>query len=355
MKIGYIAHLPGALPDDGVVKKIKSQTMTWSEFGHDVKIWVSSRTPELTRSFTNLGKINTRINIYDRYYDLLFSQSDLHLDIGNWNPDIIYTRTNMLMPYHVLMPHKIKLVFEVNSDHHHFLERKETIRMKIYSFFTQKYFFKRCNAIVFMTYELSDRYSYMKKKSCVIPNGILINSNNNRPPPLNQKPKLIFISTDMSAWHGIDKIITMAIAIPEFEFHLIGGFQFDNVTNLPTNIHIHGYLNKVDYEKIIEESDVAIGTLALHRKNMNEACALKVREYLAHGLPVILANQDTDFPKGSSFLLQISNNENNIIPNLDKIKNFVYQWQGKRVPLNDISHLDYRNKEIARLNFFSEL
>lgn len=97
---------------------------------------------------------------------------------------------------------------------------------------------------------------------------------------------------------------------------------------------------------------IAIGTLGLHRKSMNEASPLKVRHYLALGLPVISAHTDTDFNRGAPFLLTLPNEENNVLPNLSLIDRFVEEWRGRRVTRNDIKHLDYRYKEHARLEFF---
>jgi len=45
----------------------------------------------------------------------------------------------------------------------------------------------------------------------------------------------------------------------------------------------------------VKRADVAIGALATYRKGMKETSTLKVREYLAYGLPVILDHHDPDF------------------------------------------------------------
>jgi hypothetical protein len=40
--------------------------------------------------------------------------------------------------------------------------------------------------------------------------------------------------------------------------------------------------------------NLAISTMALHRKRMTEACSLKTREYTARGIPFVLAYEDPD-------------------------------------------------------------
>jgi hypothetical protein len=102
-------------------------------------------------------------------------------------------------------------------------------------------------------------------------------------------------------------------------------------------------------------ADIGIGTLGLHLKAMQEACALKVREYLAYGIPTIIGYRDTDFLTSAPFLLQIPNTPDSIQKSLMEIKSFVEQWKGKRLDRNKISHLDARNKEKQRLGFFEQI
>ncbi|MBK7455292.1 MAG: hypothetical protein IPJ46_16695 [Anaerolineales bacterium] len=52
--------------------------------------------------------------------------------------------------------------------------------------------------------------------------------------------------------------------------------------------------NQDKLREITLNTDVACGTLAIHRNNMEEAWYFKVREALALGVPLILAYHDTD-------------------------------------------------------------
>lgn len=117
----------------------------------------------------------------------------------------------------------------------------------------------------------------------------------------------------------------------------------------------HGRLDRRDYEPLMYQADVAIGTMALYRKGMNEASPLKVREYLAYGLPVIIGYQDTDFPESVPFLLQLTNASGNLEHHLAEIDAFVQNWRGKRVLREQIQHLDNRVKEIVRLEYMDRI
>jgi hypothetical protein len=105
-----------------------------------------------------------------------------------------------------------------------------------------------------------------------------------------------------------------------------------------------------EYLPIVAQADVAIGPLALHRKGLSEASALKVAEYLAHGLPVILANAETAFPDGASFLLQLPNTEDNVDVSTGQIRDFVERWRGRRIPRSEVSAIDSRVVERERLS-----
>jgi len=117
----------------------------------------------------------------------------------------------------------------------------------------------------------------------------------------------------------------------------------------PQNIRAPGKLSRKEYEPLVAACTAGIGTLALHRKAMNEACALKVREYLAFGLPVILGYNDVDIPNGAPYALQLPNSEDNVSGNIEKISAFVERWRGRRVPRNEIVHIDSAAKEQKRL------
>ena len=89
-----------------------------------------------------------------------------------------------------------------------------------------------------------------------------------------------------------------------WSFDIIG-YSSSDFMDIPNNVTFHGILTSDDYKKILSESDVAIGSLSLHINNMNEACTLKVREYLAFGIPTIIGYKDSDFPGSVPFLLEL--------------------------------------------------
>ena len=103
--------------------------------------------------------------------------------------------------------------------------------------------------------------------------------------------------------------------------------------------------------------DFGIGPLALHRKGMSEATPLKVRDYLMHGLPILIAHDDTDFPgERPWYVLQIPNSEGTIDESLAAIEAWIAAVAGRRVPRAEVlEHIGIEAKEQARIAFFEDV
>lgn len=169
--------------------------------------------------------------------------------------------------------------------------------------------------------------------------------------PAADAVQLVFIGSPGQAWHGVDAIAELAKARPLWTFDIIGVDAAELAEPAPANMIFHGRLARKDYQPLLERADLAIGTLALYRKQMKEASPLKVREYLANGLPVITAYAETDFPEPVTFILQLPNSPGNVRDGLAQIDDFASAWRGKKVPRKVIGHLDTRVKESQRLSY----
>ena len=123
----------------------------------------------------------------------------------------------------------------------------------------------------------------------------------------------------------------------------------------PANLVFHGNLDRVGYEPLLAAATAALGTFGLYRKHMEEACPLKVREYLALGLPVIGACLDTDIPAEADYYLRLPNSGAPLQPHHAAIAAFVERWRGRRVPRPSVAHLDTTVKEAGRLAFMATI
>jgi len=150
---------------------------------------------------------------------------------------------------------------------------------------------------------------------------------------------LVFILSDNEPWHGVDKIYTLTRNFPEWKFDLIGKVKIND--QISDNVTLHGILSQTEYSRILAQADVGMVTLSLYIRNMEEACLLKIREYLSYGLPCIIGYKDTDFPNRALFILRLPNTPDNVQNYFSEIENFVTSWKGRHLSRGEIMHLDY--------------
>ena len=351
MKIAYISFA-NLSAESGVLKKINNQILSWSEDdANQVKLFNLTSTRV---NWKGLDGIAIESVIFVNKSDKLSKSYKLIDKVLRWNPDIVYLRYSTYYPCFSRLFDKCVTIMEVNSDDLSEYKISYTWYKYWYHLLTRNIVLNGVTAFVFLSSELLHRINKYDKPNIVLGNGIDFSFYNSSNLQANADPQLVFIGSPGYDWHGLDKIFKMAKHFPSWSFDVIGfnANEFNSI--IPDNVRLHGYLTSDCYAKILSNADVAIGTLALHRKDMNEASPLKVREYLAFGLPTIIAYDETDFPGSQSFLLKIPNTENNVIDSLSEIEHFVLEWKGKRVNKELIAHLDIHNKERIRLNFFKK-
>jgi len=250
-------------------------------------------------------------------------------------------------------------VLEVNTnDLEEYALQLDPIRF-LYHRLTRGLLLKSVRGIVFVTGELQrlpafDRWG---KASIVIGNGVALDRFERAPAPARGRPRLVFAGEPGLPWHGVDKIVELARREPGWDFDIVGlqpGAVDYDLCNVP-NLSFHGYLTGEEYQAVMARADVGIGTLALHRNRMNEACSLKVRDYLAIGLPVIIGHEDPDLDPDSWFVLRLSNTPDNVVTEAQRIREFVDRVKGRRVAREEVAHLDTTVKERHRLEFITRI
>jgi hypothetical protein len=113
--------------------------------------------------------------------------------------------------------------------------------------------------------------------------------------------KLGLAAAVYAPWHGIERLIRSAQIYKgpvKIELYLIGNLKPADLT-LPCNgeqltIRFCGPLYGRRLDEVMAQMNLGVSTLALLQKGMTEACSLKTREYVARGLPFIMAYKDGD-------------------------------------------------------------
>lgn len=150
-----------------------------------------------------------------------------------------------------------------------------------------------------LNYELSRSNRRESLQKYLYPNGIHLPITN----PLNcsrgDVPEIIFVASYFSNWHGLDLLIDCANkSLADCKIHIVGSVSDEDYERLACDPRfvVHGELNQAQISTITNFAWVGLSSFALFRKGMEEACTLKVREYLGSGIPVYAGHKDISFP-----------------------------------------------------------
>lgn len=350
MRIAYLLERDISR-DDAVVKKTAAQCAVWCQSGNVAKIFALSAGNGLA---TALQNVDVDVESWQRWRDWWTSYPNLVDRIIRWQPDMVYFRFSLYFPALGRLMREIPTVVEINTND--LTEYRRNMNFKAYAYhrISRSRLFRRAHGLVTVTSELADAYRTLGKPIAVVPNGIDLDAVPPLPAPNNERPQLVFLGQGRKPWHGVDKIVRLAELFPDWDFDLIGDESFGFETT-PPNVRCFPFMDAGQYQIQLARADVALGSLAMHRNSMHEASPLKVREYLARGLPTITAYKDPDFPGAVPFLLELPNTTDNVESSRDRIVEFVRQARGMRVPRDAIRHLDYSEKERLRIEFFDRL
>ncbi|AUL41486.1 glycosyltransferase family 4 protein [Bordetella parapertussis] len=345
-----IAYLTFELPDTrtGVGKKILAQGNFWRAAGNQVRNFVL-RAP----AFPALNEVEflCQRRPGGPMVAAMLSGARIGAALEAWRPDVIYARQMLWWPGALRALRAAPLIIEYNSIARN--EYRSSSKLKyLLEITSSRYFPRQARGIVAVTPELLATVPATQAEGIVIGNGYDFAKAVPRAAPDNARARLLLVGSLGQPWLGADKVARMAALMPEYDFDVVvPGLKLAG----PPNLYCHGALFDADLAARYAATDVALGTLALHRKGMAQAAPLKTREYLAYGIPVVGGYDDPDLD-GAAYWLNIGNAEDNIDRNIENIRNFVTQWRGRLPDRGDIeSRLGFSGKECARLDFFERV
>lgn len=353
IKIAYLIHWTPAT-GFGVVKKVTEQVQEWLRQDNEVHVFMVGK--QVQRAAEWLAEKGFAAKVFYFPYDNLTERVTqwtlLTREIVKAKPDLIYFRYDLYMPQMEILFRFYPTVVELNTN-----DVAEFCLVKnarcLYNAIFRHRTFALSRGFVAVSNEIAGLVRQTHKPTKVIANGISLRNYPVLPPPADKQIRLAFLGSPGQTWHGVDKIVALARHFKEWHFHVIGPDQSE-IPEPPPNVMLHGYLDQPAIEGILAQCTAGIGPMAIERKKMKEGSPLKVREYLAYGLPVITSHRDTDFPEGSEFILQIPSTSE-VTSLASEIKAFVQRWFGKRVPRERIAHIDTTVKEVDRLCFFRRI
>ncbi len=348
LKIAFCVNW-GSGRHSGIFRKVAAQAAAWKSLGADVALFVTT-SPDGLADWSALGQTAFATSAPARALSRLRAREAAAKAARDWQPDVVYVRHGLMYPGLLRLARALPLVIEVNGD-----DLAEAVRLgpahRLVTKLSHGLGLRAASGLVFVTHELAERQSFSRygRPAIVLANGIDLNSVPPAPPSSGSQ-RAIFIGHPHTPWHGTDLLLGLAARLPEWRFDLVGPDPADLPT-APVNVTAHGLLDAESYRGMLAAADLAIGSLAMHRAGITEGSPLKVREYLAAGIPTVIAYRDTDFPGGADFLLQLPAD----LAHADTlIPEFARRWAGRRIPRSDVALLDVAVKETARLRFLKQ-
>ncbi len=288
MRIAYlVTHAFGVA--DGVSKKVTDQVACWRACGHEVRLFAITPTPwyEADRGYPPPSPMQR-----------LAGDVRLERDVVAFEPDVLYCRYALWSRSLQRLFERFRTVVEINTAvPDEWLGRWKRSRsaadLATYAVHRALHgrLFTRAAAFVTVTRELArlsrERYGV---PTATVPNGVDLSRFDvleRRPSP---RATVFFLGSPDLSWHGVDHLERLAEELPHLDFDVVG-YRGEPRANL----RFHGRLDEKAYLPLMSASTVCVSSLALYRVGLEEACPLKVREYVARGFPVVLGHEDPAF------------------------------------------------------------
>ena len=357
MRIAYLA-IWDVCTHSGVTQKISHQMRAWKELGHEVHgffLCPSSAAGKPSLIKDSLAWFTRYNSNFALFFDRPLVLKKLAIAIRKFRPTIVYFRQAIYFPTLVgLLNRMAPFLVEINTDD---LAEFDAIKPRLFALYnriTRYWITRKACALVCVSEEIQQIEKQRQNVPCfTMANGIITRDIPFYPSSTSSRMTIGLIGSPGYPWHGIDEICRLA-ALPDFQnmnFRIVGIRPEElNRGKNQKNVSFLGYLIGEELEKAFQSFDVSFGTVSLHRKNMREASPLKVRDYLARGIPVILPYKDTDLDSQHfEFCLKLPNCQNNLVESKTMILDFVsrcYHSKSLRRQARDfaVNQLDYVSK-----------
>jgi glycosyltransferase involved in cell wall biosynthesis len=321
MRIAYLAYW-NLDANDGVAKKIAAQLAEWRAAGHEAEAFAVAPASPLARARQTRRVVDEALAFH---------------------PEVVYLRYDLWLPPLGRLLRLIPTAVEVNADDRAEMRRRGPA-VALVNEWNRGRVYAGSAGLVCVTNELARRLAVYGKPATVVANGVDARRVPALRAPANDRPRVIFVGSPHLAWHGVDRLLDLARALPDVDFDLVGPDPEGDVANVTA----HGVLAEAEYLPLLARADAAVGSLAMERAGLTEGSPLKVREYLLAGVPTVVGYDDTDFLGREPWFLLKSTDP-------AEVRTFVEGARGRRVPREEVSHLASQAKEVERLRFLEAL
>lgn len=332
MNIVYLLNFKNTPSERGVITKVNCEKKSLEKLGNDVKV-ITFNKENITMmdddiTHISVAKTNgTQKNIFSKICMNIHLTKRIISYVKELKPDAIYIRdTKWFFNIYSKLSKLAPVFIEVQTDIFNELKIGNNKIQYYFERVLKRKYFRKVKGIVAITSEIGN----IEKELNKIPIFILGNGINSEKAKFipkkaeNDKINLLFIGSPNMQWHGVERLIDSFEKAPNKDKFFINIIGYENIYGCKEeNIKFHGYISDDKYiDNIISCSDIGISTLSLYKNKMKEAAPLKARNYIQHGLPIVVGYKDVDLDK-ETFCLEVSNDDS--IIDFKKIQEFYYK------------------------------
>ncbi|MDD3333928.1 MAG: glycosyltransferase [Eubacteriales bacterium] len=164
-----------------------------------------------------------------------------------------------------------------------------------------------------------------------------------RPRPEDEQVHMLALAS-MSRWQGYDRLLKAMAASPQNMVLHMAGCEGDGALaewkmlakelGVDRQVVWEGETYGEKLNELVARCDIGVGGLGLFRKGQFCSMTLKLREYMARGLPFVYAVDDPDLPEEPRFCLRIPNDDS--LPDLEAIMAFARRAKTDRAVPEDM-------------------
>ncbi len=113
-------------------------------------------------------------------------------------------------------------------------------------------------------------------------------------------------------------------------------------------VSFYGLLTGDDLEGMYSSADIGLGVFGAYKRDIHISSALKTREYLAYGLPVVSGVYEDAFPQKNEFFLEMVNDDSIVC--IDEIVSFyqrIFEKYGKKEVRKKVRDYARRTVDVA--------
>lgn len=333
-----------------IIHKLNGQMQAVKELGHDV-YFISFDRKQLYLNHAGSREIikKTTAGSSKIYYHLI-SFYDLYIAakkvIGSEKFDLIYFRYAPMnfMGYAFLKAaaRLSRVVVEIPTfppDS----EKQKTALRRLYMKFSDFWWKKSAKYIKLFTLIGDKADSYMGVPALNIDNGVSVDAVPLKSGSVSSDGKMHLLAVAaMSKWQGYDRIIRGLAEWddPKAENYIIDmvGDEGDGSLlewkklaldcHLEKQVLFHGRLSGEALTRMYESARIGLGSLGMYRKGMDSGSVLKIREYMARGLPFIYANEDPALSDDMPWCIKFPNDGTPIC--MERVDDFILSLENCR-------------------------